>query len=285
MKAIRRLVLLLVVVALTLRATDVELHSSLLWVAAGAETCIVALVLYGLVRVWRARTTKKDPHGWDALRSVLQESLPEGVTEAALSEARILVAAARSICRRPLQPVADTPGFLRFGAMETSSYSHTVTMLLLLIVLEAPAVHAILGSVMEEGTLRGVIRGGLLGSSIYLAVWLIGDLRLLRETPGVQLGDRGVDIELGLRVNGSVALAKVTGAELLKGQQPKRGHGKRAIRISPQPRPNCRIQLRSPVTLRGVFGVPLRGEALDVYVDDPAGLVSSIQSAIALAGR
>jgi hypothetical protein len=195
------------------------------------------------------------------------------------AEARILVAAWRSIWRRPVEPVDERPGCRDFGAMQTSSYGNTVIMLVLLIVVEAPAVHFILGATMEDGALRALIRGVLLGSSIYLAVWLIGDLRLLRETPGVSLGRDVLTVELGQRVYGEVALEEVTGARLLAPDD-EPTDGLHAIRITPQPRPNCRIQLRSVVGMRGMFGMSLQGDVLDIYVDDPAGLVSALEPAI-----
>lgn len=185
---------------------------------------------------------------------------------------QIILAAFRSIARKPLAPVEVKPGWRHFGAMETSSYGNVVSMVLLLLVLEAPAVHLILGAVMDDGALRGLIRVLLLASSVYLALWLLGDLRLLRETPGVSLGDGLLTVALGQRVNGEVALANVTGAQQLI--EPT--DDTHAIRITPQPRPNCRIRLSSAVSMRGLFGARLRGEMLDIYVDDPAGLVASI---------
>ena len=132
---------------------------------------------------------------------------------------------------------------------------------------------------MEGSPLLGVIRGVLVGSNIYLALWLIGDLRLLRETPGVLLGQSELAVEMGLRANGRVGLDIVTGAQPI-GPDIKPAEGLRAIRITPQPSPNCRIRLRSPVLIRGILGIPLRGEMIDIYVDDPTGLVSSIESAM-----
>ena len=200
-------------------------------------------------------------------------SLPEAVT----SELRVLVAAARSLSRRPLEPLEVKPGWRRFGAMQRSSYGNIVAMLWLLIALEAPAVHLILGAIMVDGALRGVIRTLLLATSIYLALWLLGDLRLLRETPGVLLGDDVLVVEMGVRVQGTVALAQVTGAQLLGDQAANPSAGSGAIRITPQPPPNCRIRLSSPARMRGLFGIPLRGELLDIYVDDPAGLVGELE--------
>ena len=285
MRAVRQLVLLVIVVGIGLRVFGVPAGSSLLWIAVAAEAALVSLVLLGLMRIWRARARAPEgeagTRGWDALREILREGLPERIAEAVLSEARVLVAGGKSVVSRPLAKLEVRPGWRRFGAMETSSYGNIVAMLLLLIVVEAPGVHLILGAVMEDTTLRAVIRAVLLGSSIYLGIWLLGDLRLLRETPGVSLGDDALNVEFGLRVQGTVALDDVVGARVLDGYDPRSPDASRAIRISPLPQPNVRVRLRSPVSMRGIVGVPLRGEVLDMYVDDPAGLVSAIEATLA----
>ena len=188
------------------------------------------------------------------------------------SEASILAAGFASILRRPLETRADPSGGQHFGSMETSAYGNTVAVLLLLLVVEAPAVHALLGAAMQDGVLRAVIRAALLVSSAYLAVWLLGDLRLLRETPGVSIDGDVLRVALGARVHGEVRLSQVTSARRLTGTE----ETVRAIRITPQPAPNCRIQLSASVTMRGIFGIPVQGDALDIYVDNPDGLVSAL---------
>lgn len=197
---------------------------------------------------------------------------------AATTEARVIFAALKSLARRPLQPVQVEPGWRRFGAMDTSSYGNIVAMLLLLIVVETPATHIILGSLMHPSATRAVLRILLVGSSVYVAVWLLGDLRLLRETPGVLLGQAELLVELGVRVNGSVQLANITHAELLNARLSSSSRDSNTIRITPQPKPNCRVYLRSPVSMRGLFGIARRGAKLDVYVDDPEGLVTAIET-------
>jgi hypothetical protein len=90
-KLVRQTILLVVVVAVALRVAGVPMNSSLLWVAATAEACLVALVFLGLLHVLRARARAPEGEaglqGWDALRGVLRESLPESVTEAGRNRA------------------------------------------------------------------------------------------------------------------------------------------------------------------------------------------------------
>ncbi len=204
--------------------------------------------------------------------------LSAAVPEAVRCEARTHAAALKSVAGRPLARADLEDGRQRFGAMERSSYGQAVTVLLMLIAVELPAVHLILGAVMEEGALRSLVRGVLLGSSAYLALWLIGDLRLLRETPGVWLSPDALVIELGLRVRGRVEWSNVIGAQVLAAEDDPPADQSRVIRITPLPRPNCRVRMRSPVSMRGILGLPLQGDMLDLYVDDPAGLRSSVEA-------
>jgi len=220
----------------------------------------------------------------DAMRRTEPKTLPAGVRNAVLSEARILLAASNSIARRPLAALHVSPGWRRFGAMETPSYGNMVAMLLLLIALEAPAIHLLVAATMEDGALREALRAVFLGSSIYAALWLLGDLRLLRQTQGVLLGDDVLLIELGQRVRGAVRLENVIDARLLRSDDTT-DPTSRSIVVTPQPRPNCRIRLRSAVTMRGFLGIPLRGESLDLYVDDPGGLVAALEEALTVAKR
>ena len=52
----------------------------------------------------------------------------------------------------------------------------------------------------------------------------------------------------------------------------------RAIRISPHPDPNVRVELKRRVSMSGVFGIPLGGDRLHIHVDDPAGLIAALRS-------
>ncbi|MET0385084.1 MAG: hypothetical protein ABW321_03950 [Polyangiales bacterium] len=159
--------------------------------------------------------------------------------------------------------------------MNSSGYGNTVVMLIVLIALETPATHFVLGSLLRDGFTRTLVRCTLLGTSVYLGLWLLGDLRLLRETPGVTIGPFAMTITLGMRYRGEVALHHVTEAQVITQNSPLASPTTaHALQITPQPRPNCRIRLSEVITLRGPFGIPLRGDTLDLYVDDPEDLVA-----------
>ena len=178
--------------------------------------------------------------------------------------------------RRPLAAPWVGPGEVMFTAMHTTTYPSLVVALLVLLAIEAPAVHFVLGALFEPSSTLAVARTVLLGSSAYLGVWLIGDLRILRESPGVVVGGDLLHVELGLRVRGRVPLAAVVAVDTADP-----GPSPTAIRISPQPEPNCHLLLCEPVILRGPFGIPLRGDRLDLYLDDPAGFVAVLDERLA----
>ncbi|MCH9687369.1 MAG: hypothetical protein K0V04_38400 [Deltaproteobacteria bacterium] len=284
MKLLRLLVVVVVIVGLLLRLLGVALGPTLLWVAGAAEALLLVSVLYGLFRLWRVRRradeaqAQAQPRGWDALRVVMRESLPEGPAEAVVSEMRMFVAALATLTLRPLR-TPQTPGRVRFGSMASSVYGGTVTALVVLLVIEAPAVHLLLGALMDEGLARSVTQAVLLLSSIYLGVWLLGDLRLLKEAPGVIVGDGRLEIELGLRARGEIGLDEIVGVDLDpidKGDDAGADRDATPILIAPMAAPNCRVWLHRPVTMRGLVGIPMRGDRLDIYVDDPSGLAKAL---------
>lgn len=280
MKFLRLLVVVVVVVGLLLKWLRVDLGPALLWVAGAAEALLMLIVVTGLIRLWRARSAathdESQPRGWDAVRVILRESLPEGPAEAVLSEMRMFVAAMATLTLRPRRhPI--TPGRIRFGAMGSGVYGATVTALMILLLIEAPAVHLVLGAVMDEGVVRTGTRGVLLFSSIYLGIWLLGDLRLLKESPGVVLGKERLELDLGLRARGEVGFDEIVRAEVVGSGSGEDTDGDvTPIRITPMPTPNCRVWLRQPVTIRGLVGIPMCGDRLDIFVDDPSALVQAL---------
>ena len=282
MKILRLLVLAIVLVSSFFRLVGVDLGASLLWGAGVAEAILLLIVVSGFIRLRRVRTEASgdgsQPRGWEALHVVLRESLPERVAEAALYEMRMFVAALATLGFRPLRSPSAS-GATRFGAMQSRAYSGTVWTLVVLLLIETPAVHLSLGATMDEGIVRSVSRSVLLLSSIYLGLWLLGDLRLLQESPGVVLGHGRLEIDLGLRARGEVPFDAVVRAERISSDV---GEGRKEddatpIRITPMPSPNCRIWLRHPVTIRGLVGLPMRGDRLDIYVDDPDSLVTALE--------
>ena len=128
-------------------------------------------------------------------------SLAIGVT----SELRRLLAALRALSFRPVVRPAPAEGTRCFGAMAGGQNTQVVVGVLLLLAIEIPLVHLVLGAVLDQGPWRQLVRTGLLAGSVYLAIWLIGDLRLLRESAGVCVGADGIRVALGGRVQGEAS--------------------------------------------------------------------------------
>ena len=188
----------------------------------------------------------------------------------------VMLAALASLTFRPRR---TTPVDGRaFGAMAGHAYRNAVFVILCMIAVEMPTVHLLLGVMIDEGVARSITQGALLVSSLCLALWLIGDLRLLRETPGFVVGLQRLEVALGQRARGTVALRDVVRVEC-EDDDSTADDDSRPIRLTPLPAPNCRIWLRQPATLQGPMGWPLQGDRLDVYVDDPEGFVAAMQSA------
>lgn len=279
MKLLRVLVILVVLLAIGARLAGVELGSSLLWIAGAAELGLAGIVLAGVLRLWRRRSrgerTNRSTDRWEALRSVLRETLPATVAEAVVAELRIFVAAAASLTLRPRPQPCTTEGE-RFSVMERSTHPATVVVLVVLLAIEAPTAHLLLGALMDEGPLRSLLRGGLLLSSVYLAIWLIGDLRLLRTTPGVVLTTDDLVVDVGLRMRGRVPLHHVVAAERIGPETEPSGEALPTIRVTPQPAPNCLLTLDAEVALRGLLGLEARGRRVALYVDEPERLLRAL---------
>jgi hypothetical protein len=282
------IVVLTVLAAVVMRLLDVELGQGLLWVAGGAETLLVLFTLIGLYRLWRRRrgapTAGAVPRGWDALRVVLREIIPERAAEAAVAELRMFVAALKAVTFRPLERPAESEGVRCFGAMASNQYGQLVIGLILVLAIEAPLVHLLFGAIMDEGPARTIVRAVFVLGSIYLAIWLIGDLRLLRESPGVCVGPQGLCIDLGLRVQGEVALRDITQVGDLRGRGEDvlaaLARAGSSIRITPYPDPNVLIELGRRVSMSGIFGIPLSGHRLLIHVDDVPGLMAALRTAV-----
>lgn len=191
------------------------------------------------------------------------------------AEARMLAAAWRALLRRPLRP-ADVQG-QRFSVLGKGTYKKTVTVLLVLLAVEAPAVHLLLGALMEPTLSRTVAQAVMLVSSLYLAVWVLGDLRLLRESAGVVVTAEAVVFDVGQRAQGVVPREHIAQALAEPPSDPIAGTPG-AARVTPMPPPNTTISLHTPAVLRGVYGLRKQTRAIDLYVDDPAALAAALNT-------
>jgi hypothetical protein len=199
------------------------------------------------------------------------------------SELRLLGAAARALSFRPRAEPAEVEGVVRF-APATAEYQQLVVALIVMLLIEIPLAHLVLGMIIDDGPGWTGVRGALILGSVYLIVWLIGDLRLLRESPGVSVG-QSIRVELGQRARGEVALSDVTAVQVLSGLDNEQSDAEatleRTVRITARPAPNVRVVLKRPVSMVGRFGIPRSGTRLDIHVDEPQALVSAIKRRMA----
>ncbi len=175
-------------------------------------------------------------------------------------ELRLWQAAYAQVTRRPLPPFDAAT---RVAGFDRGTYPKLVVALVVLLALEAPAAHVLIGALTEAGWVRSVLQMVLLSSSLYLVVWLLGDLRLLAESRGFAIEDKALIVELGQRARGRIPLAE--------GDAPLR-----SVRLAVGGPVNCHIHLRMPVEIEGPLGLTLRGDHLAVRVDDPDALVAAL---------
>lgn len=185
-------------------------------------------------------------------------------------EFRLWQAAYAQVTRRPLPSRSDDAK--RVAGFERGTYPKLVIALVVLLALEAPAAHVLVGALTEPGLVRSVLQMLLLSSSLYLVVWLLGDLRLLAESRGFVIEDNTLVVELGQRARGRIPLADIertwAGGE---DDAPLR-----CVRLAVGGPVNCHVHLRSQAEIEGPLGLTLRGDHLAVRVDDPDALVAAL---------
>jgi hypothetical protein len=199
-----------------------------------------------------------------------------------VGELRLFIAACRALSLRPIARRPVPEGVQCFGAMGDPQYGQLVVGLLIVLLIEAPLVHLLLGAALADGPWQTLVRASFALTSVYVGIWLIGDLRLLRESHGVCVGPGTLHVDLGRRVQGTVALADIGTVDTLATPP---DHDGKPIRISPYPEPNVRVELRRPVAMSGSFGRQFSGDRLHIYVDDAAALVRAIRRAQAESER
>ena len=184
-------------------------------------------------------------------------------------ELRLWQAAYAQVTRRPLPPFDAAT---RVAGFDRGTYPKLVVALVVLLALEAPAAHVLIRALTEAGWVRSVLQMVLLSSSVYLVVWLLGDLRLLAESRGFAIEDKTLIVELGQRARGRIPLADIDRAWAgVEDDAPLR-----SVRLAVGGPVNCHIHLRTPAEIEGPLGLTLRGDHLAVRVDDPDALVAAL---------
>ena len=178
----------------------------------------------------------------------------------------MLAAATRALRRAPL-PTLDgwTTG-------RTGQGGQLVAALLVLTAFEAPAVHLVLHAKLGPG--HALLQLAIGALHLYGVAWLVGDLRLVRESAHV-LGPDALSLRQGARWRGEVPYAQLAAVELASpAARPD------TLRLSGLDTPNVLLRLRAPVAIAGPFGISRRAARIALHLDEPAAFADALRARI-----
>lgn len=213
---------------------------------------------------------------WRATEAVAGGGL---LAQAVVTEACVHAAWLRALRRRPI--AADPSAF---STTAQSSYPSLVVVIIVASAFELPAMHLLLGARLGPG--HAGVHLAVLALHLYSIAWLLGELRLLRESAHT-IRDGALCLRLGLRAGGRVPLGAIAAVRLLPPPDPfaprKRERG--LARLTPLDAPNLRLELSEPVTLVRLFGQRRQATTLELHVDEPERLCAALGAPIAPSRR
>ena len=224
------------------------------WLTAPAELILIGLLVRKLARGsgdWVAR-----------LRSALPDTL---ATRIAVTEITLVW---YGLCSWRMKPAPGFTTHKRAGLVAIDA------VLILAVLAEAIPFHF---------WLHGGWRLGAGALHAYSIVWLLGDLQALRLRP-ITIEDGALHLRIGLRWEARIPLASLAFAGPLG---PAIGHPLTdpaqdpvaPLRVAVIGSPNLVLRFTEPQTLRKLFGIERRAEAIALLVDDPDGLAAAIRAA------
>ncbi|HEY5799826.1 MAG TPA: hypothetical protein VIT92_06380, partial [Burkholderiaceae bacterium] len=174
------------------------------WFAAGSA--LAALLILKLA--WRGRLAylairaRKSGAARLSVDDVIGATTPGWLYGVYLTEKKIYAAFARAMLRRPLvaRPV--------YPAIQGERYGLLVPLAVLLALVDLPFTALMIGLFVKAAWLRHCLPGGMLLLTVYGLIWLLGDLRALKES-GHSLSADTLRLELGVRCSGEVPLREV----------------------------------------------------------------------------
>jgi hypothetical protein len=258
-----------------------DVGAELLLIVGLAELSLLLIVLRAVYIGVRSRE-KAGGSPWLIAEKVLGQVASPAVAPALISELKVIFAFLRVISFRPARPRAsagarDVAGQdLALSSWSGSQYRGILLGLLLLLAVEAPLVHLLIGNIMDPGTAVTVVQRLLLGLSVYGAIWLIGDARLMKESSHL-LGPDGLDVSLGLRWRGHIPYRAMAGVEATAVEGEPAGGSVVSITPVTLDVPNVILRLREPVELTGLFGIRKAATEVRLYVDEPRALVDHLK--------
>lgn len=154
----------------------------------------------------------------------------------------------------------------QFSFAHGSAASQRAWALVAVTILELPIMHLLLYAFHAPMWPHIV----LLVLSVYGVVFIVGDLRLLREAGGHIVAASSFEVRLGCRYRASIPLECVYSVSRLEGGSGPRAKG--ALRVTAGEPANVALNLKSPHTVRAFF-FPLETRRLELYVDEPDALI------------
>ena len=138
-------------------------------------------------------------------------------------------------------------------------------VLIFLTLVETVAFHVVLSAYVSV-----ILAWVVTASSIYTALWIAGDVLVLRHS-GVVLRDAGLELRIGIRWRGRVPWADVVSID------PVDATPADAINASILGA-NVVLRLRAPCALVGLFGRRRAGTAIALSLDDREAFVSAARA-------
>lgn len=198
---------------------------------------------------------------WVAARAGrLRAAVPTHLAGILDGELALVAAAVRALRRRPLplDPSLHTTS-------RTTELGRIYAALAILTVAELPALHLLLHA--SSWKLHAV----LVALHVYSLLWILGDLRLLRESGHRVLADR-VELRLGFRWRATIDRARIVRVVTLAGAPGPRPD---TLRLTPREAPNVLVELDAPIALRGPFGRQRTTRRLALRLDDAPRFLSA----------
>ena len=234
-------------------------HAPIAALAAAGVALEVITVGWVLVRIrWvvrGARAARADGPIGALEAGLVAGRIPARVAAVLATELAITWLAVTGWFRRP------RPGF----AMRSTGWLLFAGVLAFLIVVEAVAAHIALAM------WKPLIAWISTASSLYAAVWLIGDAQAIRLYPVAIIGG-ALRVTVGVRGRAAIPLADI--ASVTESRSAPAGALSLALM-----EPTVLVALRVPVEVVGLLGRRRRTECLALTIDDPKALIAAIAEA------
>ena len=241
--------------------------------ADGGRIVTMALILCELVMltmlVVRGRTARRawrEARGMgapalEALTSALVAArFPRRLASIAATEV-VLLGAAITGWRRP----RANP--MRFTVHRVNGWPLYAGVLIFLIAVESIAVHIALVAWVSP-----LVAWIATATSAYSLLWLLGDVHALRHS-GATIGDRDLDLAIGVRWRGRVPWTAVASIETVT-EAPTDAVNASILGA------NVVVRLRTPTRLHGVFGREREGTVIALSIDEQEAFVAAARAAM-----